>query len=512
MNAAEVGALEQVGFPILTALILLPVLLAGALGVIADAKLIRRVAVWGAFAELVLSIVLVLEFAPGIAGMQFVEKLNWIQTVGIGYHVGVDGISVLFIPLTALVTFVVILFSFDRVRFLFNAWAAMLLLLEAATIGVFAALDLILFFAFWELMLVPTYFLIKLWGVGPQRQHAGLKYVMYMLVGSTPMVIAIVLLGLNYRAASGSNVYSFDLAALLSVPVRPEMQTLIFFLLAFGFAVKVPLFPFHTWLPTVLVEGPVGLSILLVALKVGIYGFLRVAVPLVPQAALQWSWLLAGLGTIAVLYAGLLALHQRNLRRLLAFAAVSHAGLAVLGVFSLNVHGVQGALILVLQLGLSATGLLLLTWFLYTRLGSSDVAALGGIAAQAPVLSGFFFVFGLAAIGTPGTSGFVGEFLVLLGAFRAHTTLAAAAVIGIIVSAAYFLSYYERAFAGRPRGDATRTMEDLRPAEAAVALALAGLIFWIGLYPRPVLTITEDAVRRLVERVEQTPVSQAVKQ
>ena len=509
MNAAEMGAMEQVGFPILTALILLPVLLAGALSVITDAKLTRTVAVWGAFAELVLSIVMVLAFVPGIAAMQFVEKVNWIQTVGIAYHIGVDGISVLFIPLTALVTCVVMLFSCDRVRFLFNAWAAMVLLLEAVTIGVFVSLDLILFFAFWELMLVPTYFLVKLWGVGPQRQHAGFKYVMYMLVGSTPMVIAILLLGLNYRAASGSDVYTFDLAALLSVPVRPDLQTLIFFLLAFGFAVKVPLFPFHTWMPTVVSEGPVGLSVLLVALKVGIYGFLRVAVPLVPQAALEWSWLLAGLGTLALLYAGLVALQQRNLRRLLAFAAVSHAGLAMLGVFSLNVQGVQGALILVLQLGVSVTGLLLLTWFLYTRLGSSDVAALGGIAAQAPILSGFFFVFGLAAIGTPGTSGFVGEFLVLLGAFRTHTALAAAAVLGIVVSAAYFLAYYERAFAGQPRSDATRAMDDLRPAEAAVALALAGLIFWIGLFPRPFLSITEESVRTLVNRVEQASASQA---
>ncbi len=508
----EIFADQQIGFPILSALIFLPIVWTILLYLIRDEAVLRTTALVGALVELALALVMVFNFTPGIADIQFAERIEWIATLGAGYHVGVDGISVLFIPLTAFLTLMVLLFSWNNVKFFTRFYLANVFFLQAVTVGIFASLDLILFYLFWELALVPTYFLIRLWGIGPQRQYAALKYVVYLLVGSAPLLIGIVLLAMNYHdvaVAQGTlPSYSFDLLTLLTVPVPLAMQTMIFFLLAVGFAVKGPLFPFHTWMPTALMEGPIGGGIFLIGLKLGVYGFLRFAIPLVPEASREWFWLMAVLGLIALLYGALIALVQPNLRRLLAFASVSHVGLAVVGVFSMNMQGIQGGLFMLLNLGIVATGLFVLTGFLYTRLGSSDLSAFGGLARHVPRLATFFFIVGLAFIGTPGTSGFHGEFLILLGAFRAQWQLAAVGVLGVILSAAYFLWYYERAFFGPVTNKAVPKLQDLTPRELIVAGSTAVLILWIGFYPAPILNITSGSVEALVKRVQQGSVAQ----
>jgi NADH-quinone oxidoreductase subunit M len=508
MTLDQISAIEQIGFPIITALIFIPALTAITLIFLKDDALIRKTALAAALLELLLAIVMTVRFVPGVSDIQFVERLQWMETIGANYYVGVDGISVLFISLTAFVTAMIILFSWNSVTYLPRAYFISVLAFETATIGVFASLDLILFFAFWEFMLVPTYFLTKLWGVGPQRQHAGLKYVMYMLAGSAPLAIAIVLLGLNYHNAAVESgraaAYSFDFITLLSVPVPPELQTIIFLLMAFAFAVKAPVFPFHTWLPSMLIEGPIGMSIFLVGLKMGVYGFVRFAIPLLPEAAAQWFWLPAVLGVIAIVYGGLIALVQPNLRRVLAFASVSHVGLAVLGLFSLNMQGIQGALVLTFSLGIVSTGLLFLAGSLYQRTGSSELSSFGGLARHVPRLATAFFIVGLAGIGVPGTSGFTGEFLVLLGAFRAHPALAAVGVLGVILGAAYFLLYWERAFFGPVVRESVKSLQDLKLREGAVALASVAMILWIGLWPAPFLDITRGSAEALVDRIEQS--------
>jgi len=324
MDVNEIRAMEQIGFPILTVLIVFPVLWASLVNLIKDERLARRTALLGAVVELGLAMFMAVSFTPGVSDIQFAEHFRWIPTSGVGYHVGVDGISVLFIPLTAFVTLMVMLFSWTTVRFRPKSYLMALLVLEAATIGIFVSLDLVLFFVFWELILVPSYFLLRLWGIGPERQYAAIKYVMYMLTGSASMLLGIVLLGTNHYTQTGA--YSFDFLDLLRVPVPPGLQTVAFFLLAFGLAVKAPLFPFHTWMPAVFMQGPIGVGMFLAGLKIGVYGFVRFTLPLVPDAAREWSWLIAALGITAIIYGGLIALVQPNLRRLLAFASVSHVG------------------------------------------------------------------------------------------------------------------------------------------------------------------------------------------
>lgn len=501
---------EQIGFPILSLLIFLPVAWVVLLTLIRDERVLRITALLGALVELGLSIVLVARFIPGISDIQFSERGLWMSTVGSSYHVGVDGISVLFIPLTAFLTVMALLFSWNRIKFFLKLYLVNLFLLEAVTIGIFSALDLLLFYVFWELALIPAYFLIKFWGIGPERQYAGQKYVMYLLAGSVPLLISIVMLCLNYHdmavAQGWSQTYSFDLLTLLQVPVKPELATLIFFLMAIGFAVKGPMLPFHTWLPTAVMEGPVGLSLFLVGLKLGGYGFFRFLLPLLPEASKEWYWVMVVVGLMGVLYGSLIAVVQPNLRRLLAFAGVSHFGLVAVGIFSLNFQGLQGALFVMLNFAVVATGLFFLAGCLHSRIGSTELSAFGGLTTHVPLLATFFFIIGLAFIGTPGTSGFPGEILVMLGAFRVHWQFAAVAVLGVVLSAGYFLWYYERAFFGPVTNPVVSKLQDLTPRELIVAVSITGLIFWVGFYPATILNITSGSVGALAQRIQDGPV------
>ncbi len=499
----EISAAEQVGFPILSTLVFLPVLTMVALAFVRSDRALRRVALAGALVVLFLSLVLTALFRRDVSDFQFGEQLPWVEAIGVSYHLAVDGVSVLFVPLTALLVVVVMLTSWTSVRHQPKAYLIAVLAFETAAIGVFTSVDLILFFVFWELMLIPTYVVIKIWGTGSQRGRAALRYVLAMLLGSSALLVGFVLLGVDYRSSEGSDgALSFDLLELMSSPAGPGTQTTVFFLLGFAFALKAPMFPFHGWLAGTLVEGPIGMAMFLAGLKMGVFGFLRFVLPLAPDAFAQWSWLVALLGVVAVLYGALIALVQQDLRRLVAFASISHVGLAMLGLSTLNAQGLQGALFLIDNLALVSTGMLLAAGYIHLRFGSTDLSALGGLAGRMPLLTTFTLVVSLGAIALPGTSGFPGEFLVLLGAFRAHGWLAMVAVVTVILAAAYVLVSIERAFHGRVRGTVAAAVQDLRPREAVPAAIIGVLIITVGFFPGAVLDYSSASVDDLVHRLD----------
>jgi len=499
----EITAAEQVGFPILSTLVFLPAVVMVVLGFVRKEQALRRVALAGAVAVLGLSLVLAATFRRGTTDFQFVEQLPWVTSMGLSYHLAVDGVSILFVPLTALLVVVVMLSSWTSVRHQPKAYLMSVLAFETAAIGVFTSVDLILFFVFWELMLIPTYVLIKVWGDGSQRGRAALRYVLLMLLGSAALLVGFILLGVSYRSAPGSGgALSFDLLVLMDSTVPLGTQSAVFFLLAFAFALKAPLFPLHAWLPATLQEGPIGMAVLLAGLKMGVFGFLRFVLPLVPDAFAEWSWLIAVLGVMAVLYGALIALVQADLRRLIAFASISHVGLAMLGLSSVNAAGVQGTLFLLVNLGLVSTAMLLVAGFVHQRVGSTDLASLGGLAPRAPALAAFALIASLGALALPGTSGFPGEFLILLGAFRAHGWLATIAVLTVILAAAYVLVFFERAFHGRVRSTSVEATGDLRPREAVSACILGATIVVLGFFPAAVLDYSSASIDHLVGRLD----------
>ncbi len=496
----EIAAIDQVGFPILSTMVALPLVVAALLAVLPDRRLLRPVALAGALAELALSLVVLARFRPDGPQFQLTEQVPWIEGIGLSYHLAVDGVSVLFLPLTALLVVLVVLSSWTSVRHQPTGYLMLVFGFEAVAIGVFAAVDLILFFVFWELLLVPTYALIKGWGAGADRSRAASRYVLAMLAGSGALLVGFILLGVAHREATGR--ISFDLVELLDLDVAPATQTAVFFLLAVAFALKAPMFPLHSWMPAALLDGPAGMAILLAGLKMGVYGFLRFVMPLVPDAFAAWSPLLALLGVAAILFGALAAVVEPDLRRVVAFAAISHVGLAMLGLASLDIAGVQGALFLIVGLGVTSTAMLLVAGFVAHRLGTTDVAALGGLAQRAPALAAFALIAGLGAIALPGTIGFPGEFLVLLGAFRSTPWLAGLAVVTVILSASYVLVFYERAFHGPVRSPAVRAVRDLRPPEAVAAAVAGAAIIAFGFAPAVLLDTSEPAVAVLVDRFD----------
>src|SRR6478752_3066495 len=502
--------LEQLDstFPILTCLLFFPLVGAALLWLFDDEDMVRTSALTIALVELALSVFVLLRFVPESAAMQFTEHVPWIPALGISYHLAVDGISVLFVGLTAFLTVLVVIYSWDTIRHQVKLYMMCLLALETTTMGVFISLDLILFFVFWELMLIPSYFLIKLWGGGAERHYAALKYVLYTLLGSVFMLVGIALLDINYHNYATlhhmDQMYSFDLLELLAVPVPLHQQMLIFWLMFMGFAFKAPVFPFHTWLPDALLEGPIGMAVVLAGIKLGTFGFMRFSIPLLPEASKSATVVsvMMGLGLAAIVYGAIMALVQPDFRRLLAYSSISHLGFIVIGLFALNYQGLQGSLLTMINLGFSTAGLFFIAGFLYSRQQTTQLAAFGGMAKQAPLLATFFFIIGLASIGLPGTNGFVGEFLILLGAFKAKWWFGAVAVLGVVFGAAYFLWYYERSMLG-PLGAAVKgTMSDLHLRETVIALSLSVMILWIGLYPAPFLRMMNASVQALVDRVD----------
>ena len=496
-------------FPILSLLIILPLLAALAVTMIRDHQVAKKIAVTGAALELMISLVVLHCFNAELSEFQLIERYTWIASLNIEYLVGVDGISVLFLPLSALLVLIVIIAAWNSVQQLTRFHFALILALESFTVGVFLALDMALFFLFWELTLPPIFFLIGLWGIGSSRRRAAIKYTLFMLFGGVPLLFAVILLAINHANAIAGHIpqdLSFSLPILLETPIPESLQALVFLLLLLGFAVKAPLVPFHTWLPTVAMEGPTQLTALLIGLKLGVFGIIRFAMPLAPSAAVQYSWVLGILGAITLLYSALIALQQSNLRRLLAYAGVSHVGLVMVGIASLNLQGIQGALFQLLNFTIIAGSLMLIAGFLQHRLGSTEAVHLGGLAKVMPRLSCFYFLFALASIGLPGTSGFPAELLLVISTMLAHPSISIAALIGAVLSAAYMLSFTRRAFFGPVTQTSVKQVQDLRLRELILLSVSALLVLGLGLFPNNLLNINRATSEAWLNRLLNQPI------
>jgi NADH-quinone oxidoreductase subunit M len=475
--------------PLLAILIGLPV---AAAGLLPGGRWTRVAALGVAVAELVLALVVVALVDPTRPGFQMVREISWIPSLNIHFRVGVDGFSALFLPLSAVLFGGVILASWTSIKTMPRLYFGLILLLEGVIMGIFTALDTMMFFLFWELTLVPFYFLVTLWGIGPRRRHAAAKYTLMMLGGGVPLLFGFLL------AAFGQETPTFDLRQLLAQPLPPAVQLPVFLLLLAGFAVKTPAVPLHGWLPTVAMEGPAGVAAIMAGLKLGAFGILRIAIPLAPEAARDLHWLLAGLGVLGIVYGALAALAQTNMRRMLAFASVSHVGMVLLGLSSFTMQGVQGSLFLLLNFTVAGGGAFLLAGMLHHRLGSSDLIHLGGIARTMPMAAAFFLLLGLAGMGMPLTSGFPSELLILISALQTHRGAGLAALGGAILGAAYFLGFFRRAFLGPVRGPVVEGSSDLNGRELAIAGLLALLVLAGGLYPAAVLDFTRAAAEAWV--------------
>ncbi len=490
--------MSEQAFPYIN-LMLLSLPIAAALIWLLGARHARWVALFAALFDLLLSLGLLTVFDTSDGGFQLVTSVSWIPTLQIHYQMGVDGLSVLFLPLTTLLFLGVIVVSWNSVRTMPQLYYILLLLLETATLGIFTSLDTIVFFLFWELSLIPSYFLINLWGIGPNRRFAATKYTLQMLIGGVPLLFGFVLLAFHHGDAG----LLFDYLTLLQSPLPAEQQVIIFLLLLAGFSVKTALFPLHTWLPTVAMEGPVGLTAVLLGIKVGAYGLLRFAIPLAPDAAQQFHWLLAGLGVIGILYGAVMALVQTNLRQVLAYSSISHVGLVVLGLASFNIEGIQGVIYTLLNFTVISGGMVLLTAMLHHRTGSSEIISLGGIAASMPLLAAFFFLFALASMGIPGTNGFPAELLIILSALESHTGAGLAALFGVVVGAGYLLAYYRRTFYGPLQpGSVVADSPDLRFRELFLITTFALLILLGGILPGSVLDLTRSAAENWLRIVQ----------
>jgi NADH-quinone oxidoreductase subunit M len=494
--------MPDTGLPLLTLMVFILPVGAGLVWLAPDRRAARWIALLTVLIDLALAMVIVARFDHTQTGFQFVERHPWIPTLQVHYHLGVDGMSVPFLPLTGLLFTGVILASWTRVRTLPRLYYTLLLILQSATLGIFCALDTILFFLFWELTLIPTFFLISLWGVGPQRRYAAVKYTLMMLAGGVPLLFGFLLLAFNHAGLDGAGIPGglvFDYPALLDTPLPAQLQTAVFFMLLLGFAVKAPVFPLHTWLPAVAMEGPASIAAIMTGLKLGVYGLIRFALPLAPAAAREYHWLIAGLGIFGLLYGALMALNQTNLRRMLAFISLSHVGLVLLGIASFTLQGIQGALFQLLNFSITAGGIFLLTGFLQHRIGSTDIASLGGAATGMPLLASAFFVFGLADMGVPGTSGFPSEFLLILSALDTHTGAGLAALGGMIIGSACFLGIYRSAFLGPAVKAPVIQASDLRARELAAVAAMLALILAGGFYPGGILELTRTASENWVQ-------------
>lgn len=484
------------GTPLLTLLLISLPVGASLTWLMPDPQKARWIALSTALFDLALTLVIAFNFDRSMQGFQMVEQAQWIPSLNVQYLVGVDGISVLFLPFTVLLFTGVILASWNSVRSMTKLYYSLLLLLESTTLGIFLSLDTVLFFLFWELTLAPLYFLISLWGIGPNRRYAAVKYTLFMLAGGIPLLFGFVLLAFNHADTINTAIpagLTFDYRTLIQTQLPEGTELVVFLLLLAGFAVKTPVFPLHTWLPVVAMEGPVSIAALMTGLKLGAYGLIRFAVPLAPTAAQELHWLLAALGIIGLLYGAVLAINQTNLRRMLAYSSISHVGLVVLAVASFNLQGIQGALFQLLNFTLISGGLFLLSGFLHQRTGSNELVSLGGVARTAPLLASFFLLFGLAAIGIPGTSGFPAELLMLISILKTHTGAGLAALAAIVIGAGYFVSIYRRAFFGPVNNPVVAQLSDLKRRELMIVTVAAMLIIFNGLFPGWLLDYTHVA-------------------
>jgi NADH-quinone oxidoreductase subunit M len=467
-------------------------------------RLVRVLALVTSLATFALSLLLWYRFNPASADYQFVERHTWLPDFGISYHVGLDGISLLLVVLTTFLTPVALLCSWDSIRERVREFSFFMLVLESAMIGVFISIDLFLFYVFWDAMLIPMYFLIGIWGYD-RRIYAAVKFILYTMAGSVLMLVAIIWIAYYHQAVTG--VPSFDLVDLYALSIPAGLQTWLFLAFAVAFAIKVPLFPFHTWLPDAHVEAPTAGSVILagVLLKMGTYGLLRFAFPLFPQAAQVFAPYIAALAVVGIVYGALVAMVQPDMKKLVAYSSVSHLGFVVLGICAINVIGAQGAVYQMLAHGVSTGGLFLIVGMLSDRRHTRLIAEYGGLKGIAPRLVAAFLLITLASVALPGLNGFVGEFLILLGAFAgffAHARVyTAVAATGVILSAVYMLWMFQRVNYGTVTNPQNRGLRDLSVREWFVIAPICAVAVFMGVLPGVFLKPMEPAVRRTVEHV-----------
>ncbi|MBM3771414.1 MAG: NADH-quinone oxidoreductase subunit M [Acidimicrobiia bacterium] len=491
-------------FPMLTTIIALPVI--GALLLFAfrddeaQAPKVRKVALAVSLVVFGLTLWLWNQFVPTSAEFQFVERHAWIPMFGIDYAIGVDGISLLLVVLTGFLTPIALLCSWESVHQKTRAFCMLVLLLESAMIGVFVSLDLFLFYVFWDAMLIPMYFLIGIWGYD-RRIYAAIKFLLYTMAGSVLMLLAILALAVMHQQQFGS--YSFDLRRMYELRIAENLQVWLFLAFALAFAIKVPLFPFHTWLPDAHTQAPTAGSVILagVLLKMGTYGLVRFAFPLFPGAALALSPYLAVLAVIGIIYGALVAMVQPDMKKLVAYSSVSHLGFVVLGIAALNTQGVEGAVYQMLNHGVSTGGLFLVVGMLSDRRHTRLISEYGGLKKVTPRLVAAFFVITLSSIGLPGLNGFVGEFLILLGAFARHRTLTVVAATGVILSATYMLWMFQRVNYGAMTNPKNATLHDLTLRESVVLVPIIALCVIMGMFPNLFLRPMAPSVERMLDRV-----------
>jgi len=480
---------------ILTVLIALPLAGAVLIGLMRGDERVRRLALALTAADFLLSVPLLFLFNSAGHAMQFVERVPWVRAFHVEYAVGVDGISLLFVLLTTLLTPICILASWSAVASRVKEFMIALLVMEAAMIGVFVSLDFVLFYVFWEAMLIPMYLIIGVWG-GPNRIYAAIKFFLYTLAGSLLLLVA--LITLYFKGG-----HTFDILRLMGQPYSASVQFWVFWAFFLAFAIKVPMFPFHTWLPDAHVEAPTAGSVILasVLLKMGGYGFLRFCLPMTPQASQASAGIVMTLSVIAILYGAYMALAQTDLKKLIAYSSVSHMGFVTLGIFVLNVPAVEGALFQMINHGITTGALFLLVGMAYDRTHSRRIADYGGIARPMPRYGAMLTIFALSSLGLPGTNGFVGEFLVLLGTFLAYRGAAVLATLGVILSAVYLLWMIQRVLFGPITKSDNAALVDLGGREMAILVPLVVLVFWIGFFPDPLLSILHSSVDHLLGQV-----------
>ncbi len=469
-----------------------------ALGRDDQARAVRWVALIGALVSFLVTLPLYDGFKIGTAAMQFVEKAPWIERFNVNYHLGVDGISFWFVLLTAFINLVIVIAGWEVITRRVNQYMGAFLILSGLMIGVFCALDGMLFYVFFEATLIPMYLIIGIWG-GPNKIYAAFKFFLYTLLGSLLMLVALIFL---YTKSGGS----FDLALWHKLPLSSTAQTLLFFAFFAAFAVKVPMWPVHTWLPDVHVEAPTGGSAVLAAvmLKLGAYGFLRFSMPIAPDAAREWAWLMITLSLIAVIYVGLVAMVQKDMKKLVAYSSVAHMGFVTLGFFIFNNLGVSGGLVQMIAHGFVSAAMFLSIGVLYDRVHSREIASYGGVVNTMPKFTAFALMFAMANCGLPGTAGFVGEWMVILGAVKANFWLGFAAASALIFGAAYTLWMFKRVYLG-PVGNAkVKSLADINSREFLMLTLLAVATLYMGVYPKPFTDVMDTSVTELLKHVAQS--------
>ncbi len=459
------------------------------------ARNVRWVALWTSLIVLVLSIGVWMAFDTQAPGFQFVERATWMPGLNIAYHMGVDGISLPFILLSAVLTPICIVASWTSISDRVKEYMVAFLVMETMMIGMFCALDLILFYVFFEATLIPMFLIIGVWG-GPRRVYAAFKFFLYTLAGSVLMLLAMLTMVIVADTT--------DIPTLLAYDFPRQLQTWLWLAFLASFAVKVPMWPVHTWLPDAHVEAPTAGSVILagVLLKFGGYGFLRFSLPMFPEASITFAPLIFGLSIIAIIYTSLVALAQEDMKKLIAYSSVAHMGFVTIGAFTMTTQGLEGAIFQMISHGVVSAALFLIVGVVYDRMHSREISSYGGLVHRMPIYAAVFMLFMLASVGLPGTSGFVGEFLVMVGAFTVDSWIAAFAALGIILGAAYMLYLYRRVVLGALTKDSLKRITDLSPREIAVFAPLVVLVLWMGIYPSTFLDMMHVSVDNLVNRLE----------